>query len=178
MEEVSARKKAAEARADALSVDDRRMLAFLQNGAQSSAAAKSEDNEENEEIATANRIEARKKRRAKKEIAGDVKTSAQYKDNATKGQLVKEISATGADLGKEKARGRKHKGDSQEEEGFVCKTCGMCFNNAKKIAEHWKKFPEHDPATIEAAAKMEQEDKTGEEKKTKVVQKRHGHRGF
>jgi hypothetical protein len=77
----------------------------------------------------------------------------------------------------EKKNVEKNEKNAEEEDEFgdeiVCRECKMYFKTQKKLAEHYKKNPEHDPNTI-----VEEKNPDADEKPMKVKRKMHGHRGF
>lgn len=103
------------------------------------------------------------------------------KDNfygSKKGKKDDEADAdAGAGAGASKKKPNKHnKNESDgEDEGFVCKATGMCFNTAKQLEAHYKKHPEyapHNPKDDVQPVDM------SPPKGQKVKKKMHGHRGF
>lgn len=101
------------------------------------------------------------------------KAGKALKDNFTKGQLVNEKAGGG---------GRK-KADVDEDfsDDISCPQCEMCFTTPKKLQEHFKKMPDHDPATAAMAEARAQEllrDSVVAAENQKPTQKRHGHRKF
>jgi len=111
-------------------------------------------------------------------LEGDARKEKDVGGDAADGQVgVK-------DLKDPKGKDRKEKELQDFDDAIVCPTCGMDFTSEKKRQEHYKKFPDHDPARIAEAKRLaaqqrsEEEGGTKEKGNNKPKQKRHGHRKF
>ncbi|CAD7949614.1 unnamed protein product [Amoebophrya sp. A120] len=130
------------------------------------------------------------RRAAKNKVLADPSTTGKHKknqDNFTKGQLLKE--APKAPKMDSEPHGRGLQGAAVDApldkfaDAIVCATCNMDFTTVKKLQEHYRKFPDHDPVAVAAAEKRAKEESlsaTGKQEKgnNKPKQKRHGHRKF